>query len=93
MVKIKLSKPINYEGEQINELELDLDSLEGRDFIEAEREVGSSEFTPMKEFSKAHLAILAARACGRPSDLIPLLGIKDFSKVTVEVQNFLFNEE
>lgn len=92
-MKYQLKKPILYDGETITELEFDFDSLSGQDMLDAEKEAGSSEFTPMKEFNKSHLAVLAAKACGKPSDMMPLLGLKDFSTITREVQNFLFSEE
>lgn len=92
-MNIILKKAIQYDGEQITELKLDLDSLTGQDMLDAEKEAGVGEFTPMKEFNKGHLAVLAAKACGMPSDLMPLLGLRDFSKITMAVQNFLFNEE
>lgn len=91
-MKITLKKPINFEGEVITELNLDLDSLTGRDMIEAQKEIQSMD-VPIQEFNKEYLAVVAAKACGRPTDLIPLLGIKDFSTVTVQVQNFLLGEE
>jgi len=90
---IKLKKSIEYDSETITELNLDLDSLTGQDMINAEKEADTNEFTPMKEFNKSHLAILAAKACGKPSDMMPLLGLRDFSSITREVQNFLFSEE
>ena len=91
-MKITLKKPINFEGEEIKELDMDLDSLTGRDMIEAQKEIQSMD-VPVQEFHKEYLAVIAAKACGRPTDLMPLLGIKDFSAITVEVQNFLLGEE
>lgn len=91
-MKIRLKKSVNFEGEVITELNLDLDSLTGRDMIEAQKEIQSMD-VPIQEFNKEYLAVVAAKACGRPTDLIPLLGIKDFSTVTVQVQNFLLGEE
>lgn len=91
-MRIQLQKPINYEGEEITELQLDLDGLTGKDMIDAQKEIQSMD-SPVQEFNKELLAVIAAKACGRPSDLMPLLGIKDFSRITVEVQGFLFGEE
>lgn len=91
-MKIKLKKAINFEGECITELNLDLDRLTGKDMIDAQKEIHSMD-VPIQEFNKEYLAVLAAKACGYPTDLIPLLGIKDFSAITVQVQNFLLGEE
>ena len=94
-MEITLKKPIQYDGTEIKNLTLNLESLTGQDFLDTEKETGVelTASTPVKEFSKAYLAILAAKACGMPSDMIPLLGIQDFSKITVMVQNFLLGEE
>lgn len=91
-MKMKLKKPVHFEGEEIKELDLDLDSLTGKDMIAAQKEIQSMD-VPVQEFNKEYLAVVAAKACGRPTDLIPLLGIKDFSFITVQVQNFLLGEE
>ncbi|MHC1747434.1 MAG: phage tail assembly protein [Cellulosilyticaceae bacterium] len=91
-MKIILSKAVAYDGESIKEIELNLEGLTGQDMIDAQKEVGMQEMTPVQEFSKEHLAILAAKACGKGSDFIPLLPIKDFSKLTLAVQDFLFGE-
>lgn len=91
-MKMKLKKPINFEGELITELNLDLDCLTGKDMIDAQKEIQSLD-VPVLEFNKEYLAVVAAKACGMPTDLIPLLGIKDFSAITVQVQNFLLGEE
>lgn len=91
-MKMKLKKPINFEGELITELNLDLDCLTGKDMIDAQKEIQSLD-VPVLEFNKEYLAVVAAKACGMPTDLIPLLGIKDFSTITVQVQNFLLGEE
>lgn len=89
----KLKKPIQYDGKTIEEIDMNFDSLTGKDMIDAEREADTDDFTPMKEFNKSYLAIIAAKACSMPSDIMPLLGLKDFSAITRGVQNFLFNEE
>ena len=60
--------------------------------IDAQKEIQSLD-VPVLEFNEEYLAVVAAKACGMPTDLIPLLGIKDFSAITVQVQNFLLGEE
>lgn len=87
---IKLSKPFIFEGKEYTELNLDLDSLNGNDMLSAEKEAkviaGPS---PVPELSKPFLAVIAAKAAKVPVDMIMALPGKDFSKVTIEVQDFL----
>lgn len=90
-MNIKLSKPFAFEGKEYTELELNLEALTGKDMINAEAEAKTiSIIGSVAEFSKAYLAVLAAKAAKVPVDLIMGLSGKDFSRMTVEVQNFLF---
>lgn len=95
MENIKLAKTITYDGVEIKELNLDFDSLTGQDLLNAEKEAIAlnKSASPIKEFDKGYLSIVAAKAAGVSTDLMPLLGAKDFTKVTVQAQNFLLNEE
>lgn len=95
MENIKLAKVITYDGEEIKELNLDFDSLTGQDLLNAEKEAIAlnKNTAPIKEFDKGYLSIVAAKAAGISTDIMPLLGAKDFTKVTVQTQNFLLNEE
>jgi hypothetical protein len=92
MAKIVLSKPLDWEGTARSELDLDLGSLTGQDVTRAEREAKALGDTEMvREFSKTYLACVAGRACKLPADAILALGIKDFTAVTLTVQNFLLD--
>lgn len=87
---IKLSKPFIFEGKEYTELKLDFDALTGRDMINAEVEAKAiAGPSPVAELSKSYLAVIAAKSAKVPVDLIMALPAKDFSKVTIEVQNFL----
>lgn len=95
MEKIKLAKTIQYDGLEIKELNLDFDSLTGQDLLNAEKEAIAlnKSASPIKEFDKGYLSIVAAKAASIPTDIMPLLSAKDFTKATVQAQNFLLNEE
>lgn len=89
--KVILSKPFSFEGKEYTELVLDLDSLTGNDMINAAKEsrvIGDTSAVP--EMSKTYLVVLAARAAKVPVDMLLALPGKDFSKVTIRVQDFLF---
>ena len=81
---VTLSKPINYEDKSYNELTLDLESLTGDDLINADDGKAA-----VPEFSKAYLAKLAAKAAGVPEGVIRKANAKEFTEITVMVQNFL----
>lgn len=92
--KFVLSKPIEFDGETIKELELDFDNLTGDDILSAERQFNAiaaktRDIVSMKETSKSYLALVAARASKKPPELFNQLSAKDFSKITVLAQNFL----
>ncbi len=93
METIKLTKPISYAGKEYKELELDLEGLSGADMIAAEQECLALQqvVSPVVEFSKSYLSNLAARAAHVDSDLIRQLPVRDFSYVTLVVQNFLLD--
>lgn len=91
MPTIELKKPIEHEGQTVNEIELDLDGLTGEDLIQAESEhsMMTGGVTSVPELSKSYLMHVAARAAGLPVETIRGLGARDVTQVTMEVQNFL----
>ena len=89
-MKITLFKAIKFDDKEYNELELDLDNLTGDDMIKAANEsktLGDTSNVP--ELSKTYLAVVAAKAAKIPVDLLFKVSGKDFSQITMEVQNFL----
>ncbi len=89
-MKIKLSNSINFEGTDYTELDLDFESLTGRDLINAEVEARMiAGPSPLSELSKPYNAVIAAKAAKVPVELVIDLKAKDFTVVTMEAQNFL----
>ena len=89
-MKIKLNRPITINGVEMKEIELDFDKLTGADLISASREsglLGDNALVP--ELSKQYLAVVAAKASGLNVDDIMKLPAKDFTAITLAVQNFL----
>lgn len=92
-MQITLSTTYTFEGKEYAELTFDFDSLTGRDVINAEKEARAlGDNSPLPEFSKTYQAVLAAKAAKVPVDMIMSLNGKDFTRVTVLVQNFLLEE-
>ncbi|ADH86732.1 phage tail assembly protein [Desulfurivibrio alkaliphilus] len=88
--QVKLTKPIDFEGKKIVELELKMGDLSGHDLLKAEREFATTgNYSPVAVTSQEYLAIVAGHAAGLPTDAIKSLGAHDFAHVTTLVQNFL----
>lgn len=94
-MKITLKKPIEFEGQKHNEINLDFDSLTGADILTAEQMYTRSNLSNAgnmaKEFSKEYQIHVAARAANLPVELFLKLGALDFSVITVAVQNFFLD--
>jgi len=88
---IKLSNPRTINGKEYTKLELNFDNLTGRDLINAHKETTAmGDNSPVNEFSKTYLAAVAARAAKVKTDDILDLPARDFTNITIMVQNFLF---
>lgn len=90
MEKIVFTKPHVFEDKEYKELALNWESLTGRDLIAASNEsraLGDVNLVP--ELSKTYLAVVAAKAAHVPMEVIQSLPAKDFTAVTMAVQNFL----
>ena len=93
-MKIKLKKAINFHGEELKELELNLEELTGNDLIEAEKNVMTSDNIPMvTDFNKAYLIAVASRALKIPAEELRNINAKDFSSIISEVQRFLLGSD
>lgn len=96
MIIFKLSKPVEFEGKTYDEIPLDLESLNGNDMLNVERQFLAGEGNQavmVKEFSKEYQALVAARAAKLPFEFFQSIGAYDFSRVTVRVQNFFIGSE
>jgi hypothetical protein len=90
MERIVFAKPHIYDGKEYPEIELDLEALTGQDLISASNQTRAlGDNSPVPELSKTYLALVAAKAGKVPVDLILSLPAKDFTTVTMTVQNFL----
>lgn len=92
-MKIKFKKLFRFEGEELDGLDIDLDSVSGNDLEEAQRlvVVEKKSVTNMPEMNRAYCAQVAALASKKPVELIRSLPAVDYIAVVVEVQNFLLN--
>ncbi|MDD4599620.1 hypothetical protein SDC9_04137 [bioreactor metagenome] len=90
-MKITFDKPFEFEGKTFEGLDLNLDALTGRHLIDAATEARAlGDKSPVMELSKTYQAVLAAKASKMSADMIIALPGKEFSRVTLQVANFLF---
>ena len=94
MKTFKLQKPVKLNGSEISEVNLELDTLKGKDLLELEtgfRRMYRGEYVPVINLDTRFQAWVAGRACGiNPEDLGELYG-PDFVAICQEVQNFLLS--
>lgn len=88
-MEVKLSKEIEFMGVIYTVLDIDLDSLTGKDLINAESEAYAMLKRPATDLDKVYHACIAARAAHVPSDLFFAIPARDFAPIAREVQNFL----
>lgn len=89
-----LAKPVKLNGSEITEINLDLESLKGKDLIELEtgfRRMYRGEYIPMLNIDLRFQAWVAGRACGINPDDLGELYAPDFSAICQEVSNFLMS--
>lgn len=95
---VKLKRPILFDGQSVDSIVLDFESLTGVDIEQAETQFTAENpqnaaTTPMKEMSKGFQAIVAAKAAKKPVDFIRQLSAPDYSKVTAQTMVFLMSGE
>lgn len=88
-MEYKLSKEVEFEGVKYTTLNIDLDSLTGRDLINAESEAYAMIGRPATDLDRVYHACIASRAAKVPSELFNALPAKDFAQIAREVQSFL----
>lgn len=91
---LKLTRPTQINGSEISEINLDFESLRGKDLIELEsgfRKFYRGEFVAALNLDSRYQLWVAGRACNmNPEDLAELYA-PDFVAVTGEVQSFLLS--
>jgi hypothetical protein len=98
-MKYILKNPITFDEKTITELDVDFEKLTGNDLKVAERaySLEASKLggpSPMvKEINKGYLSHIVAIAASVPVELIDKLPARDFSKLTLDAQSFLIQEE
>lgn len=92
---LKLSKTYNFEGEEINTVDLNgLDNITADQMILAQKMITrSGNTTALLETNIEYCLILASFGSGRPIEFFKQLNAKDVVKVKNKVTGFFFTEE
>lgn len=97
MESYKFLKPVTFDDKEYMEIQFDLDGLTGEDMLAAERRFNLShrenQGAPLKELSKEYQIHVMAIASQMPVEFFNKISAKDFSRITIKVQNFLLNGE
>jgi hypothetical protein len=94
MKTIKLTKPTQINGSEITEVNLDLETLRGRDLMELEngfRKFYRGEFIPALNLDSRFQVWVAGRVSGINHEDLGELYAPDFVAICSEVQNFLLS--
>jgi hypothetical protein len=94
METVTLSKITKVNGSELSEINLDLDSLKGKDLMELEtgfRMLHRNEYIPVLNIDARYQAFVAGRVCGINPDDLGELTAPDFVAVCSRVQNFLLS--
>lgn len=89
-MKIELSRSIKYKEAELNELDLDLESLTAYDLLNAEDDLRRQGITvSVWDYSRPFMIQIAARAMHIPVEVLKTMNAVDFVKVCNVVGGFL----
>lgn len=90
-MKVRLSQSYNFGGKEFEELDINVEEMTGRDFMQCEREfkARNKEAGAVKELEDSWAITVAAKALGvKYGDLLNLISV-DYLKVVNGVKRFL----
>ena len=96
LFKLKLKKPLSYEGTDYTELSFDFENLTGRDSLDVERELAMRAIqVAVPAFSGEYIIRIAAKACTAPVgfDAFEAMSLRDYNRLRGKVRNFLMASE
>jgi hypothetical protein len=93
-MRINFKAPYHFEEKEYDGIDLDLESLRGSDLERAQEIITASRKrtgSAIPELSKVYCAQVAALAAKVSAEMISGLPVREYVKVTMEVQNFLLD--
>lgn len=99
VITYDLKKTVEYNGEKVEKIEFDFTEITGRDLMKIENEAraiigkkNAAERMVVPALNQTYQVCVAGKACGKGSDFILNLKAKDYSYITMLVQDFLLGE-
>lgn len=93
MAELKLKKPFNLDGEAVEKIAYDVESLTGNDIEKAINDLGKKGIVvAMVETDQRYHAMLFAIAAGMSYEDVCRLPIRDFQAATTAVRDFFLAE-
>ena len=90
MAKVEFEKAVEFEGTEYEELELDLESLKGKDISAAKKQWQKAGNAAAAVTMDIDFCIhVATMACDQPIEFFNELPAKEYNKVYAEVFSFL----
>ncbi len=92
-MKYTFSKPFEFEGEKIEELEFDLETLTGEDLSKAKRNflADGRVFSYIITADQDYAAYVLAIAAKKPIEFFKQMPARDYARLTMLVTAFLTN--
>lgn len=91
-MKHVFEKPVQFEGQEYTELDINVEALTGKDMSQAKRlwtAAGNFSVAPATDMD--FCAAIAAQASKQPIEFFEALPAKEFTKLTQAVSNFLLS--
>ncbi|MBE0470514.1 MAG: phage tail assembly protein [Methyloprofundus sp.] len=89
-MKHEFDKPVKFEEKEYKHIDLNLDSLTGKDMSVIKRQwAGEGNFSPVPAADMTFCEYVAAHASKMPQEFFEALPAKEYMKVTQAVSNFL----
>lgn len=89
-MKIIFDKPFSFDGKEFKEIDVDLESLTGRDVSEVKRMwAQAGNFSTVVVTDVDFCAYLGAKAAKMPYEFVEALPAKDYCRLAQSVSNFL----
>lgn len=94
-MRIDLSRPVEWDGETVDHLDLDFERLKGRDLQAVERDLRASGVRDVlaPETDSRYLVAVAAKAAKVDRELVESLCARDFTALKIQAQSFLLGAD
>lgn len=89
-MKHVFSKPVMFEGQEYAEIDIDIESMTGRDISKIKRQwAGAGNFSPVPAMDMDFCILAACHAAKLPFEFADALPAREYTGITQKVGNFL----